>query len=386
MVESFWALDRLRSYRHGTAVPEEDDAMCAEGLVHAGLGDRLLAAFVGMQELLTIQLGLDLGLYQIMSDAGPVTASQVAVASGMDERYVREWLEQQAVAAVISVDDADADPHDRTYWLPPENATTLLSQAHLDYLAPLGALAVALAEAVPHVAEAFRTGSGVPRARYGERMHQAASRLNRPLFQNLLARRWLPAVPGLEDRLRARPALVADVGCGAGWSSIALAEAYPKVTVHGLDIDERSVHEARRHAEEAGVGDRAHFFVEDIATCRLGHDYDLVACFEALHDMPRPIEALRGMRGLLGEGGSVLIAEEHVQDSFVAPGDHRERSVYCWSVLHCLPIGRIERPSAATGAVLRPSALARQAGEAGFPDVTVLPIDDPVWRFYHLRK
>jgi hypothetical protein len=133
------------------------------------------------------------------------------------------------------------------------------------------------------------------------------------------------------------------------------------------------------------LADRVSFEVRDAADPASQGGYDLVTVFEAIHDMSTPVEALHAMRGLLVEGGSVIVADERVADSFTAPGDEVERLMYGWSVLHCLPVGMAEQPSAATGTAMRPDTLREYALAAGFRDVEVLPIENDFWRFYRLR-
>jgi ubiquinone/menaquinone biosynthesis C-methylase UbiE len=206
------------------------------------------------------------------------------------------------------------------------------------------------------------------------------------MFLHELATAWLPAVPDLDRRLRsAPPPHVLDLGCGLGASSVALARAYPRATVLGIDLDEASVADARRTAAQAGVADRVSFAVGDAAQLSQEAPFDLVTVFEALHDMGDPVGALRAARLLLADGGSVLVADERVADTFTAPGDATERLMYGWSILHCLPATLAEGPVEATGTVLRAPVLARWAAAAGFAGFEVLAIDNPFWRFYRLR-
>jgi SAM-dependent methyltransferase len=138
-------------------------------------------------------------------------------------------------------------------------------------------------------------------------------------------------------------------------------------------------------AAEAGVADRVSFVVGDAARLAPEAPFDLVTIFEALHDMGDPVRALRAARERLADGGSVLVADERVADTFTAPGDATERLMYGWSILHCLPATLAEDPVEATGTVLRAPTLARWAAAAGFTDFEVLAIDNPFWRFYRLR-
>ena len=154
--------------------------------------------------------------------------------------------------------------------------------------------------------------------------------------------------------------------------------------MHGLDIDAASIEQARWNAVTSGVSDRVRFELRDAADPGLAGAFDLVTAFETIHDMSNPVGALRAMRGLVRQGGFVLIADEKVAEEFTAPGDELERFMYGWSAVHCLPVGMVEPGSLGTGTVMRPSRLRQFAREAGFKDVEVLPVDADFWRFYRL--
>jgi len=232
--------------------------------------------------------------------------------------------------------------------------------------------------------EAYRTGQGVPYEAYGEDTREGIGALNRPMFVNQLAD-WLAAIPEVDGRLRAQPAArVADIACGTGWSSIAIARAYPDVTVDGFDLDAASIATARQNIAATDLADRVHPAVRDAADPDLSGRYDLVTIFEALHDMDYPVQALQTARRLLTDGGCVVIGDERVAERFAAPGDELERFNYGWSVLHCLPVGMTHADSAGTGTAIRPDTVRAYAAEAGFRRVDVLPIEHDFWRFYRL--
>jgi 2-polyprenyl-3-methyl-5-hydroxy-6-metoxy-1,4-benzoquinol methylase len=345
------------------------------------LPDRLMAALLGATELFTVEIGRELGLYAALRDR-PLSAAELAKAASVDERYAREWLEQQAAAGFLTSSDGS------TFELPAETAAVLLDEGGPDFVGTAGEFAVGLGLLTPRVIAAFRTGEGVPYAEYGRHIRHGIAAFNRPMFGHLLTTAWLPAVPEIESRLRSTPAArVLDLGCGVGHSSVAMALAYPAVTVRGVDLDEASIEEARRTA--AGVADRVSFALADAATLTAdppGDDgYDLVTIFEAVHDMGDPVGVLRACRGLLRAGGSVFVADERVGDEFRAPAGEIERLQYAFSVLHCLPATRAESPVHAHGTVLRAPTVLAWAREAGFADPEVLGIDNDFWRFYRLH-
>jgi 2-polyprenyl-3-methyl-5-hydroxy-6-metoxy-1,4-benzoquinol methylase len=244
---------------------------------------------------------------------------------------------------------------------------------------------VSLGSVLPALLDAYRTGGGVSWADFGEDAREAQAAQNRPIFLHLLGTVWLPAIQDVDARLSAAtPARVADIACGAGWSSIAIAKAYPNVRVDGFDVDEPSVALARANAAEHGVADRVAFHVRDIAAPGVTGRYDLVIGFEMLHDLSRPVEALAAMRGMLAEGGAAIVVDERVAEQFTAPGDELERLFYGFSTLCCLPAGMAEQPTAATGTVMRPATLRGYALAAGFQDIAILPIEHDLFRLYRL--
>ena len=349
------------------------------------LVERIFGSCIGFMEILSIYVGDRLGFYRALADDGGVTASQLADATGTNGRYAREWLEQQAVAGILEVDDADAQPEERRYLLQEGHDEVLLDHDSLYYAAPLPQQMVSITRPLPAVLEAFKTGGGVPYPDYGEDMREGIAHANRTMFVNLMGTEWLPTVSEAHERLRADPpARVADIGCGAGWSSISIAGAYPKVRVDGFDLDEGSIAEAKANAEAEGLTDRVTFQVRDAADPELSGRYDLAIAIECIHDMSRPVEALRAMRSMVGNDGVVLVVDERVGEDFKAPSDETERLMYGFSVLHCLPVGMTEQPSAGTGTVMRPATLRHYATEAGFSGVEILPIDNELWRFYRL--
>ncbi len=348
--------------------------------------ERVMMATIGSFELATVELGMRLGLYAAMAD-GPVTPPELATRTGIDARYAREWLEQQATSGFVKV-DAEAvrgDADTRIFSLPDAHKVCLLDPDSLACVAPLATFAVAGPPVVSELVDVYRTGGGISFGGYGADIRHAQAAANRPQFANLLATEWLSAMPDVVARLREPGAQVADVGCGCGWSSIALARGFDSVTVDGFDLDEPSIAEARTNAQDAGVAERVRFETRDAAGAAPGR-YDLVCCFEALHDMAHPVEVLAAMRAMAAPGGTVFVVDERAADALTANDpDPIQRLFYTCSVLHCLPVGRSQEHSAATGTVMRTATLERYAVEAGYTSVEVLPIEHDMFRFYRLR-
>lgn len=355
------------------SIAEESDAFAG----------RLLNAGLGMMEVLSVYLGDRLGLYAALSE-GPTTSTELAQKLSMQERYLREWLEQQAVYGILDVEDA-ADPSARRYSIHPGRLDVLVNRDSLNYMAPVMRLMVSMTKPLPQLLEAYQNGGGVSWSAYGEDALLGQGDINRPVFFGPLVQEWMPSIAPVAARLAAMPpARIADIGCGVGWSCIAMAQAFPGVIVDGYDLDEASIEEAKRLVKGTGVEDRVNFFARDAADPGISERYDVVVGLEMLHDLSRPVEVLSTMRRLLAPGGSVLILDENVAEEFAAPGDEIERLMYGWSILCCLATGMLDQPSAATGTVMRPDTVRRYAAEAGFSDTEVIKVDHPFFRLYRL--
>ena len=348
----------------------------------AALAGRLFRDMTGALELLTVYLGERLGLYQALYAGGPATSAELAARTGTTERYIREWLEHHAAGGLLEVDDPAAEPLARRYRLPPGHAPVLADTGDARYQGFNGAEIVRAARWMPQVAEAVRSGGAPPPLPWAP---EGRPEFNRAVFLNLLARQWLPAIAQVDLRLRGEPpARVADLACGTGWSSIAMAQAYPLISVDGFDLDADAIQAARHNAGEAGLADRVTFTAADASGPGLPGQYDLVTIIEGLHDMSRPADALRVAREMIREPGCVIVADELVEDEFTAPASIEEQYHYAWSVVACLPAVMGDPDTAATGAVMRPATLRRYALEAGFRDLEVLPVKAGMLRFYRL--
>lgn len=349
------------------------------------LVERLSAALVGALDLFSVYLGDRLGYYRALADGGPATSPELARRTGTAERYAREWLEQQAVTGILAVDNPVLPALERTYSLPDGYEAVLVDPDSLSTMTPTAQILAGCVKPLPQLLEAFRTGGGVPYADYGADLAEGQAGGSRPQFRHQLTRDWLPAMPDIHTRLLADPpARVADIGMGLGRSSIAIARAYPKVRVDGFDLDEASVREARANAEAEGMADRVAFYLRDAGDPALAGRYDFALAIECVHDMSDPVRVLGAMRRLVGAGGTVLIIDEKAADQFIAPGDETERIFYGFSILHCLPVGMVDQPSAATGTVMRTDTMRQYATEAGFTAVEVLPVEHDFFRFYRL--
>lgn len=377
------------------ASPEEDAATRV-----GEFAERIVGLLSPATDLFTIELGRRFGLYRALHERGDMTADALAAASGIAPRYAREWLEQQAAAGYLAVDRPDATAVERRFSIPGHHVPVLVDETHPAHVAPVAGLLAGIALAFPELVADFRRGRGVAFHEYGAELRHGLGGLNRPTFTYEM-RGWIEHLPGRADQLDLGGSVL-DAGCGVGWSTIAIATAFPKARVVGLDLDEASIDEAREHAMAAGVADRVSFVLGDAADAealrRAGRvasgategeqvastGFDLVTVFEALHDMGRPVDALTAFRAALAPDGAMLVADERVGETFAPEADAVERMLYAMSVLHCVPATTAEGGDVVNGTVLRAPTLRAWAASAGFRRVDVLDIENPFWRFYRI--
>ena len=360
------------------------------------VADRILGAALGMVDTLAVYLGDRLGWYRSLAADGPATPVQLAERTGTNARYAREWLEQQAVTGLLSVTEPDGIPpasagrpggpdraEARVYSLSSAAAEVLTDEHSLNYLAPLARMFAAAGPALPALLEAYRSGGGVSWDQLGDDARESQADMNRPWFEHELAGA-LERSPAVHAALSRPDARIADIGCGAGWSSVALARAYPEAQVHGYDIDEPSVRTARVNAQAAGVQDRVSFTAGDAAQLP-AQQYDAAFAFECIHDMPRPVDVLTAVRQSLAPGGFMVVMDEAVAEQFAPNGDELERLMYGFSLFICLPDGLSSPRSVGTGTVMRPDTLRSYADQAGFARTEIMPVGEfGLWRLYLL--
>ena len=358
----------------------EIDTNAAEAVSGRLFGDAL-----GGFHLLCVHLGHELGLFRELDDAGPLTAAELAARRGLDTWYVREWLQAERVAGLVQTDGDTVDTG--AFALAPGVREALVDPVSPFNVAGLASAIGAIGMVTPRLLSAFGSGDGVAYEAYGSVGVATISALNRPAYANSLVPEWLPAVPDLLARLSdtTAPAVVADIGCGAGWAAIELAAAFPHLRLVGYDSDEQSIAGARANAAARGVTDRVDFEVRDVSRAYPSEArFDVVVFFECLHDLGHPVEALAAARDALAPGGFVLVMEENVSEEMAPAGDALETFFATVSVLWCLPQGRVEPGATPVGTVIRPSTVAALAAKAGFAGVEDLPIEHPFFRFYRL--
>jgi 2-polyprenyl-3-methyl-5-hydroxy-6-metoxy-1,4-benzoquinol methylase len=302
-----------------------------------------------------VYTGDRLGLYKTMAAAGPVTPAELASKSGTNERYIREWLNANAASGYVAYDAAMGK-----YSLPPEQTLALTVENSPVFLAGAFQIIASVNRDQPKIEEAFRTGRGVGWHEHDSDLFCGTERFFRPSYSANLISAWIPALDGVEQKLRSG-ARVADVGCGHGASTILMAQAYPKSQFVGFDYHPASVEAARKRAEEAGVSDRATFEVAP-AKSFPGTGYDMVTFFDCLHDMGDPAGAAAHVRQSLAADGTWMIVEPFANDKVEDNLNPVGRVYYSASTMICTPASKAQEVGLALGA---------QAGEARLREVVV---------------
>ena len=306
-----------------------------------------------------VVMGDRLGLYRALAGAGGLSPVELAARTGTAERYVREWLNAQAAGGYVAY-DADSG----RYALPPEQTVALTNPDSPAYLPGFFQLALGSVLDSPKIVEAARTGDGVGWHEHVHDVHEGCERFFRPGYHAHLISEWLPALAGVPEKLE-RGALVADVGCGHGSSTILMAQAFPNSTFVGSDYHEGSIATARQRAQEAGVADRVRFESAPAAAYG-GAGYDLVTMFDCLHDMGDPVGAARHVRDTIKPDGTWMIVEPNAGDGIEENINPVGRAFYGFSTLLCTPASLSQEVGLALGAQAGQARIGEVVEDGGF--------------------
>lgn len=306
-----------------------------------------------------VVLGDRLGIFKAMADGAPVGTRELATKTGVKERYLREWLSAQAAADYVTY-------HEETdrFSLTPEQAMVFAEENSPAFFVGAFEVVQSMWMDEPKIADAFRTGRGVGWHEHSACLFRGTERFFRPGYNSHLVAEWIPALDGVEEKLKAG-ANVADVGCGHGASTILMAQAYPASRFSGFDYHAPSIEKARFAAEDAGVADRVRFEQSSAAEYP-GHDYDMIAMFDCLHDMGDPIGAGQHVRETLARDGTWMIVEpfahDHLKDNLNPVG----RVFYGASTMICTPASLSQEVGLGLGAQAGEMKLRKVALDAGF--------------------
>ncbi len=323
-------------------------------------------------------VGIKTGLFRCMSGKGPLTIEQIIADSGLQARYVEEWLKGMACAGYL-----EYAPSEETFTLPEEHAYLLASDGTDHFAGGLFYMAPVLLGVAPQVAEAFRVGGGVPFDDYGEEGVLALDLVNRGNYEHRFASYWLKALPEVVERLQTG-ARVLDVGCGTGHVCLALARAFPASRFTGIDLDLQSVEQATANATSAELEDRVSFFARDAAKLSPTERFDLITACDCVHDFAAPLQTLGELKTRLEPNGVLLVIEPKVADRLEDNHNPVATMFYGFSVFHCMTQS-LAHGGPGLGTCMGPARTEQLIREAGFTRFEVLGIRSQVNLFYAVR-
>lgn len=323
---------------------------------------KMLGDLGGAMSVPTVRIGFRLGLFDALAQA-PATAAELATrAGGLHERYVREWCLAQAANGYV-----DYEPETERFSISPEQAMVFTVPDSPVYLRGAFELIAASIEAEPKVEECFRHGTGVRWGDHAGCLFCATGAFFRPGYVNNIVPNWIPALNGVEARLQ-EGIKVADIGCGVGFSTLLMAEAWPNSTFVGFDFHEPSVLEARRHAAEHGLADRVRF---EVAKAKeIGETgFELITMYDCLHDMGDPRGCAKHMRKILAPGGTWMVVEPNAADTPAGNMNPIGRMFYNASTMVCVPTSLDQEVGEGLGAQAGEAKLSEVIRDGGFTSV-----------------
>jgi len=315
--------------------------------LHKFVGDLGATLHAGM-----VVIGENLGLYKALA-TGAMTSAELAAKTGVDERYLREWLASQAAGGYVTFNEDT-----NKFSLDAEQAFTLANEDSPAYLPGAFELALASLNSVPRITECFRTGAGMGWGEHSEGVYHGCEKFFRPSYAANLVSAWIPALDGVKEKLE-KGATVADIGCGKGSSTRLMAQSFPNSRFFGFDYHDKSIEGARASAQREGLGDRTTFSVSSAKEIP-GKGYDFVTVFDCLHDMGDPVGAASHIRRIIADNGTWMIVEPFANDQMKDNLNPLGRAYYGFSTLLCTPCSRSQEVGMCLGA---------QAGEAKIREI-----------------
>jgi len=324
---------------------------------------KILSDFGGAASAVLVYIGDKLGLYKTMSDFGkPITSQELANMTSTSERYIREWLANQAASGYLTYDAVS-----QRYILPFEHAQVLANENSPVYAIGGFQVNMSFYRDAPKFMEVFKTGKGIPWGEHDKDLFEGTGKFATLIYTANLVSSWIPALDNgkVEQRLKQEGGLkVADIGCGYGTSTILMAKAYPNSKFYGFDSHPASIEYARNKAKEEGLDeDRIQFEVAsstNFSSPQDAEEYDLIAFFDCLHDMEDPQgAAAHALKTLKKPDGTVMIVEPFANDKLEDNMNSIGRMMYAASTMICIPASLSQNGP----------ALGAQAGEAGVSKV-----------------
>ncbi len=326
------------------------------------LQGKVMTDVAGSMGLILAYMGDRLDLYSALVEISPATSQDLADSTGLDERYVREWLASNAGSGYIEYDAGS-----KKFSMTPEQAVIFSAEGHPHFMQGFFQAVVSAYLDEPKATESFRTGKGLPWGDHSTCLFSGTERFFRPMYAANLIDNWIPSLEGVREKLEAG-AKVADVGCGHGSSTIIMAKAFPNSTIHGFDFHEPSIEQARARARDAGVASNTIF---EVVTAKEypGKGYDLVTIFDALHDMGDPVGASAHILKSLGDGGTFMLVEPLAGDTLEENMHPLGQIFYAFSTMICTMASKSQEVGLALGAQAGEKRLTQVLKEGGFTRV-----------------
>lgn len=328
--------------------------------------DRVFRDMAGAMTAGMAFVGTRTGLFRAMQGKGPMTLEAVVRQSGLQPRYVEEWLKGMASAGYL-----EYDPGARTYLLPEEFAYFLASDGSDHFVGGMWEMVPPLMNVAPRVAEAFSKGGGVPFGEFGPDCVTALDLINRGQYEQRFASYWLSALPSVVQKLKGGGSVL-DFGCGSGRVAMALKKAFPEAKVSGYDVDAASIAKARTAAGDSGIL---------FETKKPAGRFDLVTICDCIHDLATPVSTLKEVLNLVAAEGTLFIIEPKAADRLEDNRNPVATMFYGFSIFHCMTQS-LARGGAGLGTCLGPAGTERVVREAGFRQFKILDIKSQTNLFY----
>jgi SAM-dependent methyltransferase len=322
-------------------------------------------------------IGDRLGIFKALADAGAVTSVELAAQTGLNERYLREWLCAMAAATYINYDAAA-----KKYSMTPEHALVLAKEESPFFMGGFLEMILPNVSVTPRVMEAFKNGGGVKQSEYAPETWEAMERSSANIYRHSFVRKWLPTLPDVVANLNEGGSYL-DVGCGSGRAAISVATAFPKAKVAGFDAFQGSIDRAVANAKGAGLGDRIIFKAQDCAKLPHG-EFDFITTFDVVHDSVDPVGLLKSIKAALKPGGTFLMVEVNTSSKLEDNINPMGRMMYSISTLYCMTVS-LAHGGAGIGACMGQAKAEELAKEAGFTHFRHLPIDDAFSILYEVK-
>ena len=322
-------------------------------------------------------IGDRLGIFKALAEAGPVTSAELAAKTGLNERYLREWLSAMSAATYINY-----DPATKKYSMTAEHALVLAREESPFFLGGFLEMILPNVSVTPKVMEAFKNGGGVKQSDYSPETWEAMERSSANIYRHSFVRKWLPTLPDVVAKLNEGGSYV-DVGCGSGRAALSVAKEFPKAKVAGFDAFQGSIDRAIANAKAAGLADRVTFKTVD-GKAMPKAEFDFITTFDVVHDSVDPVGLLKSIRNALKPGGTFLMVEVNTSSNLEDNINPMGRMMYSISTLYCMTVS-LAHGGAGIGACMGQDKARELVKEAGFTHFRHLPIDDAFSILYEVK-